>query len=180
MDSAEDAGATLRLSSPATSEGVACLFCSSLVVASLALEDWVGGAGGGGGETGSAECRKGLGRGTRASAGADGKGAGASVGRETGISIALGLGATGGAGRCAGGGGTLPIRMLGSRSSYGIFSSGGEDGCLIVWRLLSGCGGLEMMVSFGWKIVPPRAGGSSGRFPCPGFPPGPPGFNVGK
>jgi len=74
----------------------------------------------------------------------------------------------------------IPTRTLGSRGSYGIFSSGGEDGCLIVWRLLSGCRGLEMMVSFGWKIVPPRAGSRSGRLPCPGFPPGPLGFNVGK
>jgi hypothetical protein len=70
--------------------------------------------------------------------------------------------------------------MLGSRISYGIFRWGGEAGCKIVCRLLSGRGGLEMMVSVEWKTVLPRAGGLSGRLPCPGLPPGPGGFNVGK
>ena len=92
--------------------------------------------------------------------------------------ITKGFGAAGGG--AGGRGATLPIRILGSRSSNGIFSSGGEVNCRIVWRLLSGCGGFEMIVSFGWYTVPPRADGRSGRLPCPGFPPGPGGFKTGK
>lgn len=51
---------------------------------------------------------------------------------------------------------------------------------MMVCRKLSGCGGLEMIVRVGWKARPPRAGGRFGRFPCPGLPPLPGGFNVGR
>ena len=132
MEPVEGAGSTLRLSSPALPEGVLRVSSSSRVLGSLAPEDWVGGAGGGGAGTGIAGFGRGLVGATSASVGADG-GVGAGTGTTTGGRIGFGTGAGGGGGRRAGGGGTsVPMRMLGSRISKGIFSSGGEEGCRIV------------------------------------------------
>lgn len=112
-------------------------------------------------------------------------GTGGSLGAVTGMGFS-GAGVStfsgvGGAGFPASGVGAGPPEIKsGIFKSLGGVGSGGRVSFLRVRRELSGCGGLEMMVTRGSKWLAPRRGRACGFDPRPGAFPSPRGLMIGR